>query len=542
MSASQDSLAGSTCAPGPPGVAGKLICFRIECRSMGGHAALALIMLLSASAFASQAPLEKFLNGSFEPGQRVETTLLAADGSFISPASGPFYLVAADGVETYVLDAPSGKTVESPYLSALLEYDAINSTGYQQKLDRALAFPGEAAAAKNEAERKCMQYTGTDMHPCFDKQSCTIACFAVPLCSTPLYSDGFWEAMLDWTKSRENFTSLLADYENGLAGVGTYGSVLDYKSGLLDSLSATAQNISKNPLFLNRTDEGCAGGGTVRCFEFCPKIDYSSARIAAQKQNLAQLKQAMAAVSGQKARAEAIEKAGQKNDEYLSSRGRDYQELRLYMLNTEKRLQARGIYLSKNVTDPELAPLLESLSGISSSIQAKADSGRYRAALAGRKEFEAKEAETEGRMDSDEKAHSDMLFAVQKTSGRLDKAEGIIGKESAGQYREDLAAISETLFAAPTFGEIGAARGKLDTINTVLTAEIAAKAVGEEPQEPQSATQPQENATQAGKQENKYPQPPQLPKLPSSFPCAPGLVALALLGFAFSRRSNHDLL
>lgn len=477
------------------------------------------ILLLLQLAFASQVPLDRFLNISFEPGQNIE----------VKPSSNPtFALVLSDGVETYLVNVEAGKPVYDPaQITSILEYDAKASTGFEAKVDSALAFPADVAAAKQAAEAKCMQYTGTDMHPCTDKHTCTLACFAVPLCSTPLYSDGFWEAILDWTNGRQNFSALLASYSGGLEAVETSPSAVDQKIAMLDSLSAQEKNLSKNPLFLNRTDEGCAGGGSARCFEFCPKIDYSQARIASQKQNLQSLKAAVAQVSAQAARAAAIVAAGRENDGYLVSRGRDYQDFRLDMVNAISRLGAQSDALSKNVTDREIAPLLNSLSNLSLSINAQADAGNYRSALSKRPEFEAKQNELSGRIDSDAKAYASLLLSLEKLKQTVDKSEKIIGSQSAGYYREDLAAVGATLSSAPDFEKIGAAKLRLDSIKGVLTAEIAAKAVG--------GVLPEEGPGQNASSGNQpgAPAQPQLPKLPASFPCLPALALLLVAGAAF---------
>ena len=125
-------------------------------------------------ASAAQTPLEEFLNTTFEPDQSVTTQPLLASGNYL--------LVSANGTETYVLDAATAKIVSDlSTLSAILSEDAKNRSGYEEKLASAKAFEALVNAAKDTAEKKCMQYTGTDMHDCYDKQTCTVACFAVPL-------------------------------------------------------------------------------------------------------------------------------------------------------------------------------------------------------------------------------------------------------------------------------------------------------------------------------------------------------------------------
>lgn len=504
---------------------------------MRTHALFTALTLLISLASASQSPLESFLNKSFEPDQKVELRALASGGPF-APQGGPFYLVIADGVETYVLDGTTGKPIEAPYIGQHLESDARNATGYDAKLSSVLSFPQQALDAKNYTERKCMQYTGTDMHECFDKLSCTLACFAVPLCSTPLYSDGFWEAMLDWTKGRKAFGSLLANYSESLGTVGSYVSVIDHQSAMLDAISAQAQNISRNPLFLNRTDEGCAGGGSARCFEFCPKIDYSLEMTKAAKQNLASLRAAVIEMQKQPARADALWAASMANNDYLSTRGMNYQAFRLHMLNAINRLKKQSGELSKNLTDPSIQPALDSLSSISASVDQQGEAGLYRKALSQQPEFEKQSSGLESRMASDASAISSLFASSASLLERVGKSEELIGSESAEAYRQEIAA-AQDISAQPTLEQIASAKLALSGISQRLTEEIAARAVGESPpghiQPPASQPEQQPNKT------SPYPQPqklPGLPRVPSSFPCAPALVMLALVGFAASRKGS----
>ena len=504
--------------------------------------ALLAILLVLPLAFAAQSPFEKFLSVSFEPGQSVGTAALSTPG---------YMLITADGKETYVFDLQAGKPVyANGKLQSLLEDDAKSKGGFEAKFSSAQSFSYAALSAKEIDEKKCMQYTGTDMHECVDRDTCVLACKANPYCSGadgqsgPLYSDGFWEAILDWTASRKAFSSLLLSYNDSMGSIATDAAAINSKISELDSLASLSSNMSKNPLFLNRTDEGCAGGGSARCFEFCKKIDYSQVRIADQKQNLQSLRTVLAEVQNQPARALAISGNGRLNDGYLANRGRNWEEFRLQMYNAVWKLSGRAAELSKNVTDPAIAPMLGELSNLSATIVAKADAGYYRSALAQREEFESLQSELSGAIDSDSKAHSGMLAAIASALERVGKAEKVIGKESANYYREDIAAISGNVSSAPTLEELGAAREKLSALTDVLTAETAAKAVGEEaPQkrEPQDANATQQgNATQqppapAQKdQKPSYPQPMQLPGIP----CLPAAALLLLVLAAVGKRES----
>lgn len=483
--------------------------------------AVLFILLLLPLVFA-QTTLEKFLNTTFEPDQSVQTQ------SLFTP-SGSYLLVIANGTEFYVLDAATAKPVTGQAaLTLILTDDAKNRSGYEAKLASAKLFEAQVNAAKDTAEKKCMQYTGTDSHECIDKQTCTVSCFAVPLCSTPLYSDGFWEAMLDWTNGRKNFGSLLSSYSNGLDSIAADTSAIDQKISALDSISAQAANLSANQLFLNRTDEGCSGGGTVRCFEYCPKIDYSLPAIASQKSNLQSLKSSLASVLQQSSRASSIIAASKANDDYESIKGKNYQEFRLEMQNTILGLNKRAAELAKNFTDPEIAPLLGPLSNLSAGINQQADAGLIRQALLQKGAFTQQANAISGKMDADAAKYNSFSAKLAALNDKISKSENVIGTDTAISFRANVTALSAILSTKPTSDQLAAAGSQADIVSAALTEEIVAKATGGQTSQPPATTQnpPATNQSQ-------LPAIPQAPAIPSKLPCLPGLILLALVGFTF---------
>ena len=82
------------------------------------HATIIIAVFLFMGMLAAEpALLAIFISHSFENGTAVSSRALLADGSY--------YLVGAGGVETYVVDAASGKAVSGlAQLQSILEQDA----------------------------------------------------------------------------------------------------------------------------------------------------------------------------------------------------------------------------------------------------------------------------------------------------------------------------------------------------------------------------------------------------------------------------------
>lgn len=467
-------------------------------------AAFAAIAVFCSLPFA--VPLEKFLNTSFEPGQSVGAKALAAPGSLL--------LIVADGTETYVFDSDAGAAVaDKQKLQGLLVADSKSSSGFESKVSSALALESEVKNAKNKSEAECMRLTGMEMHECTDKDTCVLACMSNPNCVNVLYGDGFWEAMLDWANAKKKFDSSLSSYAQGIEAVKSDSAAIDSKSAVLDNLLSTASNISANPVFLDRNDPGCSGSNaTLRCFEYCHKINYSSDRLAAEKQNLASLKAALGAVQQQPARAEAILASGAKNDLYLSTRGKDFAELRLKAQNDVKRLNASYEAMSKKVKDAEIPPMIDALSALSAKILADGEAGSYRKALSQKDAFLQESDEINDRMSSDLAKLESVTSEISSLQDKVDKGAWLLGNQTAGSYRAQLGAIKANITSsAVTLSQISSARADLDALKLRIVDELSSK-----------ATSGAGVAQGAG--------------IPAKLPCLPGLALLSVLLFAGVRK------
>ena len=462
-------------------------------------------------------PMEKFINSSFEPDQNVTATALLPDATS--------FLISADGVETYVFDASAGAPItDASKIAQLLSGDSRNRSGFSQLAASAKSFEPSVLAAKNASEALCMQLTGTDMHDCTDKDTCVLACMSNPNCATPLYSDGFWEAILDWTNLRKSFGASLSQFGSGIGSVETDTSAIDAKLSVLDTMSATEKQLESSILFLNRTDEGCAGANaTKRCFEYCPKIDYSRAGIAAQKQNLASLRTALASAQSQPLRAAAIINASAKNNLYLSTRMGDFASLRVKMGTDASSLNKSAGELSSKVNDSTISPALASLSQISDGILALGKAGRYRAALSQKQAYDSAYAEVSGKIAADSEKYDSALSQMDSIRDKANNSSWLIGAASYANYSAQLSALKANLTSSPaTLSQISDAAAQAGQIGASLSEEISARAA----QGGAAAAQGGAPAQGAASSQQKG----------GLLPCLPAFALLAIAGFAFGSR------
>jgi hypothetical protein len=433
---------------------------------------LALVAAACLAAAAEQSPLANFVSASFEPDDAVQTTPLLADGNY--------YLVSVAGEEVYVVDASSGTAVLDPILlkDILLE-DTRNRGGYEDKVASAISFHAGARTAKKLAEGQCVQYIGDDGDPgCTDKESCLVSCFSVPQCEIIVQSDGFLEAAMDWNAKRKEYESLLDAYSTGIEAIRFDSRAIDSKIAILSSLSSLAANMSQNGIFLEKEVAGCIGpNATRRCYEYCPRIDYSEALIASQSQSLSSLKSLLSQASQQQDRASALLARSAENDAYVASRGRDYEDFRVRMQNDLRNLQSQSGELNKTVSDPQVGTMISQLGNVSEKAKNYSGAGYYRKALALRPVFEALSNATFSRIASDNAAYSGLESSMAALSSRVQSSIWLIGSESAAVYYARIAALGEGYPAPLTISQLGEANASLAGIGDELSAEIAEKAV-----------------------------------------------------------------
>ena len=465
---------------------------------MAAKSALMCSIVLFALAFSASVPVEKFINSSFEPDQNVTLQPLLG---------GNFTLVSAGGVETYVLDSSSGKpVVDQGQLAGILASDIKERSGFDAMLASALSFADGVSAAMQPAEAKCMQYLGVDMHDCNDTQSCEVACFSVPQCDAIVQANGFVGAMKDWNAARKQFDSLLSSYSQGMGNVSSDSSAIDRQLSTLSQLSALSSNLTSSPIFLNSTDYGCANG-TALCFDYCPKVDYSASRIAAEAQNLASLKAGLAQVSAQPARAAAIIANGSQNDQYLSTRNGKFQDLQMEALNGLRTLTNKSAQLAGKVSDPSVQSALAGLSNLSSQISSLGNAGLYKQAMSIKPQFEQASAAASGRIDSDLQAYSALSAEVGILSATANNSGAIIGSQDAAAYTSQSSGLQSKLASPMSLQDIASVAASAEQIKNNMTSEIAQKVTGGIPV-----------------------------SLPSKLPCLPGLALFAVLGFAAYRK------
>lgn len=429
--------------------------------------AILALLLLSSFAFPLQTPLEKFMNDTFEPDEDLKIENL-------SYFSGNYVLIRVGGEERYVVDSYSGKAVyDEKQLESILIHDLKNASGFDAKVNSSVLLATEVNTAKRSVEAQCMLLTGTDMHDCFDRDSCILACKSNPNCDILLYSDGFWEAILAWTDHRKKFESAILEFDLGIGDITKNAENIDKKLVVLENLLTHAKYFGESPIFLNRTDEGCSGNNvTRRCYEYCKKVDYSLGRFETEKLNLVELKELVFELSLQDERAATIVNRSRKNDAYISTRGREYEIFRLSMENEIARLKSADAELQKKINDSSIAEKISDLENLSDSVNALAEAELYRKALSKKSDFDTLSRETKYRINDELEEYESFQRKMGTFDERIRNATWILGNSSAERYFSEAGRINDSIGSPATMDSVKNATVEMEILEKKLASEL----------------------------------------------------------------------
>ncbi|VVB57892.1 Uncharacterised protein [Candidatus Anstonella stagnisolia] len=438
-----------------------------------------LIFALALFSICSAATVSNFISATFEPDQKVSQGALGA-------SSGSYSLIIVDGTETFVFDNTAGSPVlDKEKIKQILIEDLYSRANFASTLADAKALEAKAQAANDATELKCMQSTGSDMHECTNKDSCILACMSSPLCQSGLlYADGSWESILAWTNEKKKFDASLSSFTAGIDSIKDGGSAIDSKLSTLDSILLSANNISQNPLFLNRTDDGCRNG-TRRCFEWCAKIDYSVPSLLSMRSSFVSLKSALAPLGQQAQRASDLLARSTDTQAYVDTRAAKLAAFKGSMASELSSLQRD--YSNLPAKDDSIGKRIASLTNLSQSIGVQGDAGYIHLSLSRSAEFSSEATSIRTLITASSSNAAALQKSVDELDVKIQKSSATLGNGTLGPYSLNLSIIKGKLAGKPDASSISAMRAEVSALDSSLDKQIVqASLEGKSPSAPSS--------------------------------------------------------
>ena len=419
-----------------------------------------LIFALALFSLCSAATLGNFISATFEPDQKVSQSALGT-------SAGSYSLIIVDNAETFVFDNTAGTPVlDKAKLQQILTDDLYARANFASTLADAKALEAKAQAANDATELKCMKSTGSDMHACTDKDSCILACMSSPLCQSGLlYADGSWESILAWTNEKKKFDASLSSFTSGIDSIKDGGSAIDSKVSTLDSILLSANNISQNPLFLNRTDDGCRDG-TRRCFEWCAKIDYSVPTLLSMRSSLTSLKSALSPLGQQGQRATDLLARSAETQTYVDTRAAKLAALKDNMAGELSSLSRD--YSKMQTKNDEIGNRIAKLTNLSQEIGAQGDAGYIHLSLSRGADFSAEATAIRTSITASSSNTAALQKSVNELEVKIQKSSLTLGNKTVGEYTLNLSIIKGKLAGKPDASSISSMRAQVAALDSSL--------------------------------------------------------------------------
>jgi len=209
----------------------------------------------------------------------------------------------------------------------------------------------------------CEQYTGVDKMPCFNKESCLKACYAVPICSM-VKSEPFIMTIKDWVEKKDQVDE---SYNSTLNKIDSAVYLSDYSS--LDS----SLNGLKNDM------EEMEENGLYSVYGFCKDMDISYNSISSAKSLILDIEEALSNEKAVQNKANNIYKLTTERVNFLNERSNLYNDAYMKVLNLFK--ECEDNYKKSNVYDSDVELKLATASTYTNTMLEIKNEGNYRIAI-----------------------------------------------------------------------------------------------------------------------------------------------------------------
>jgi hypothetical protein len=358
---------------------------------------------------------DEFVKKYTEADQQLAISKLNTEG-------GDYFIIRLDGQETFLVDNVTGKQVdELGGIERLLREDVYIRAGFANKTALMREKVADFNSTRAPEEAKCRQYTGTGTHQCKDRESCIVACFAVPVCTALINADGFWQSIYSWSENTYEIDRLSGEFESGINGMEMGGSAIESQIARLDSIVSIARENQENGLFKGQQNPECVGPEGVHCYDFCPVVDYSISSLLSARSTLVVLKTQLSALGLQGERAKKIAERGAAQIEYINGRGAMLARHRLFVVEAQFNATRAFEGLNRTIQDGQAWDTLSELMDAINISEQYEKAGRFR--------LEFATAGNIGRLSEEVAERAETLLAQKKKlESDLEAAKGKIGK------------------------------------------------------------------------------------------------------------------
>ncbi len=395
----------------------------------------ALVALLLLCGLMAAVSLPPVLVGYLEPNLSISVQVL-------NDSQGSAYVLSINGQEKMVASDWNNQLVSDPaQISALLKDDIARSSGFANAQASLGAAIIDLQARRAYPESQCALLTGTDHLPCVDKHSCVVAAQANPQAVVLYQADGFVEAMQDEVQKRGDLNRSVQALVAANASATATASTARAIASDMGDVSSRVQALYSNNLFLNRTDPQCLGAGAAQCFEYCPKINWTSdgSGWTALQSRFNLMATSLDALPAQDARAAALAKASADWTNYSQNKGIRWSQMKTALAARQGTIDNKlGNATAKLWNDAGLSSDYAAWKAQVQTATSLADGGQFYAALQMQNALMATADNISARVDANNAA----VAGIQSNLQAIDKS--LAALQAAHANATDLAGLNQS--------------------------------------------------------------------------------------------------
>ena len=243
----------------------------------------------------------------------------------ISSGGNDYWIVNIDGTDEMIIDSTPSLITSEEEIENILMTKFEEEAMIEYKKTQVQDFIFEFNQSQYPDRKTCEQYTGVDKMPCYDKESCLKACYAVPICSM-IKSEPFIYTILDWNNARNKVDESLNEVLEDLSNAKTTSHYSSLRSSI-NSLEDDMEDMEDNGLY--------------SVYGFCKDMDISYDSLDSAKSIISEIETALSSESSVRQKASSIYDLTTERLNFINTRSTTYTAI-------YKKFQTLLIFVNKN--------------------------------------------------------------------------------------------------------------------------------------------------------------------------------------------------
>jgi hypothetical protein len=281
----------------------------------------------------------------------------------ITSGGNDYWIINIQGNDELLIDSTPALLTEKTKITNVLITRFEEESMIDYRREQVRDFISQFEESQYPHRRTCEQYTGVDKMPCYDRDSCLKACFAVPICSM-IKSEPFIYTILDWNTAKNkvdnSFSNVYEDLENAK-------TISDYSKlrNSITSLENDMDEMEKNGLY--------------SVYGFCKDMDISYDSLDYAKSIILDIEEALGSESLVKQKANSIHAFTTERTTFIRERPALYTEIHVKVLDLFK--ENEDNYRNSKVYDEKIEVSLALASTYVDDMLESKNEGNYKIAI-----------------------------------------------------------------------------------------------------------------------------------------------------------------